>query len=92
MNRTPEQVAADNRLDSAIREVAAAYRLAEGALVTTWVISAATSYFDAEGDECTGTVLLFPGGNLPTYIAVGLLETARVMLLHGERLPPAEGD
>ena len=83
--RTPEQVAADNKLDDAIAEAARAYGVVpEDEIVTTWMVAGAAQGQDIDQ---TGYFQLYPGGTQPTHIAVGLLRMTEARLLE-----PAEDD
>jgi hypothetical protein len=79
--RTPEQVKADNLMDDAIAEAAKAYDLVpEGDVVTTWAVVGASIGLDAGRTNYFG---VYPGGNLPPHVAVGLFEVAKNEVLSG---------
>lgn len=80
--RTPEQVTADNAFEDALRGMVRAYELVSAdEVLTTWVLVGASQGLD-EGR--TNYFHTFPGGVLPTHIAVGLLRVAETQLLHGD--------
>lgn len=82
MERTPEQVAADNALDEAIRRCADAYEVvADGEVVSSWVVAGAAQGAD---DDRSAYFTLSPGGTQPGFMAYGLLAFAADHLLHNE--------
>ena len=80
--RTPEQVAANNRLEDAIAVAVRAYDLVpEDEIVTTWMIAGASQ---GQDDGRTGYFHLYPGGIQPTHVAVGLIRMTEHHLLNGD--------
>lgn len=81
MERTPEQVSADNRLEDAIAVAVRAYDVVpEGDIVTTWMIAGASQ---GQDDRETGYFHIYAGGTQPTHVAVGLLRMTEHHLLNG---------
>ncbi len=78
-DRTPEQVAADNQLDEAIRAAAAAYgTVSDGEVITGWVVAGSSQ---GDDDHRSAYFTLLPGGVQPTHIAIGLLRCAERFIL-----------
>ncbi len=75
MARTPEQKAADERLEQAVKDALEAYDLNTGALVDVLVLTAQTR-FDEEGEQYTNVARLTLGG-MPHYRILGLLDFAQ---------------
>jgi hypothetical protein len=75
MARTPEQKAADDRLEDAVKAAMDAYDLTNGALVDVLVLTAQTR-FDDEGEQYTTVGRLTLGG-MPHYRILGLLDFAQ---------------
>lgn len=75
MGRTPEQKAADDRLEEAVKAAMDAYGLTNGALVDVLVLTAQTR-FDGDGEQYTTIGRLTLGG-MPHYRILGLLDFAR---------------
>ena len=75
MTRTPDQKAADNALEEAVKRALEAYDLNRGALVDVLVLSAQTR-FDEDGGQYTTVARLTLGG-MPHYRILGLLDFAQ---------------
>ena len=79
MERTPEQVAADNRLEDAIEEAARAYGVIhDDEIVTAWVVVGAAQGRD---NGKSGYFHMVPSGTQPSHISVGLLKMTELHLL-----------
>ena len=79
MNRTPDQEAADNALEGALRQIADAY----GVLTDTdylghWLTIMAIDHFDPEED--TAYLVAFQNGRLPRHVSYGLLHVAEAII------------
>lgn len=79
--RTPEQHRADDDLDVAIRALAAAEE-DDGGYVVDWLVVYACA--DPADDERTMYGCAYPGGSMPSYRILGLLEVARDHVLNAD--------
>lgn len=78
-DRTPDQLAADNTLDNAILAAAHTWGVVSpGELITQWAVVLTATQPD-EGRTTYG--LLFPGGTMPSYMAVGLFRCAERLIV-----------
>lgn len=82
IERTPEQVAADNALDDAIRAACKAYGAEE--LIGAWTVVVAL--VDADDPGLEPTMILEPNGHQPAWAAIGLLRTGLEDLLNNRRV------
>lgn len=82
--RTPEQIAADDALDEAIRNVVEVYK-PEGrpaSIITASIVVYAETWYDEEGDGITAIGRHVPaGGTVPYHVLIGMIETARAHFL-----------
>jgi hypothetical protein len=51
-----------------------------GAVVTGWIVLAATISTDGDGDEISGVDVVLPGAALPWTHALGIIEAARIRM------------
>ncbi len=75
MTATPAQRAAEERAETAIRELLDAYDLCGNGVLTDYLIIAVQQGFDADGDEETYVSPLLPRP-MPLYRMLGMLEHA----------------
>ncbi|HEY7009051.1 MAG TPA: hypothetical protein VH395_08935 [Jatrophihabitantaceae bacterium] len=82
MNRTPEQVAADDALRDAVIADDLAYRNVETPplLLTHYIVVEASVPID--DDDSTVIGVMYSDGSMPTWQAIGLLDLARNKLIH----------
>lgn len=77
MQRTPEQIAADDGLTAAIEATARAYNVvSDGDMIGDYVVVAATQELESDGDIKHSYVHLLRDGSIAGTVAVGLLEMA----------------
>lgn len=87
---TPEQKAATERLEEAVKAALEAQGLGVGVL-TEFVVVAAQARFEADGGSSTGVYYLTSGEGVPYYRMLGLLDFAKVALC-GEVQQALSGD
>jgi hypothetical protein len=82
-DRTPEQIAADEQLETAIRRAALAYWAADdpdkGEILTDWIVVISHENMTNADDQFYGT--LGPGGSVTPHRAIGLLDIGKRLLL-----------
>lgn len=76
--RTPEQVAADQKLTEAIENSLEAYGFAGGDILTDYMVISAQVAIDDDGDQSTAYCYLYRDSDLPYHRILGLLEIARI--------------
>lgn len=77
--RTPQQVAADEKLLEAITECLIAYEMIEdGFVVGDFVVVNATNRLSSQGVIQTRHPLLFRDGDIPWYRIAGLIDMAKI--------------
>jgi hypothetical protein len=75
MTFTPEQKAANEKLEEAIKEVVKAYSMiSESAVITDYMVIGETIGFHADEDTSTGVFLAFRGGRIRNSVALGLFD------------------
>jgi hypothetical protein len=52
-------------------------------IITGWIVLAATSTIDADGQDVSGIELIYNNGNMPWTHALGLVEAARLRMHAG---------
>lgn len=75
--RTEEQINADNNLTEAINQAIRAYGYEEDFILTDYVIIAAQTKLDADGDSVNAYTYLYRDSDMPYHKILGLLEVAR---------------
>jgi hypothetical protein len=85
--KTPEQKAADEALEQAIRQCLEAYGVFEDSelVMTEFVCAVEGQSWDEDGNSITDVGLLFRGGQMKHSTAIGLVIQASDMLRHGEQ-------
>lgn len=75
MSFTPEQKAANEKLEEAIQGVVGAYNLIPGgAVVTDYMVVGESIGFHENEDTSTGVFLAFRGGRIRNSVAIGLFD------------------
>jgi hypothetical protein len=87
---TPEQTAATERLDEAIKSSLEALGLGVGVL-TDYVVICAQQRFEDDGTASTGIYHVTSGDGVPYYRLLGLLDYTRIAL-RGEIVDALEGE
>lgn len=77
--RTPEQKAADEQLTAAIEAHQRAYG-EPPAVLSEYVVLAASHRWDDDGEPVTAVALIYRDGDLPWHRALGLVELARTRM------------
>lgn len=77
MSRNEEQIAADDNLTEAINQCIQAYGYEEAYILTDYVIIAAQTKLDDEGDPINAYTYLYRDSNMPYHKILGLLEVAK---------------
>lgn len=88
-NRTPEQVAADDKLTAAVREAAQAYGVLSGAMMIDFMIIVEGIQDDGDDEEHG---ILFQDNRTRTTVAYGLLEKGSQMLQMSDLSDMDDGD
>lgn len=76
MNRTPEQVAADNALTDAIEAVERAYHGESEGVLTTYVVIAKRKFWDEDGTGVTAITSASKDSDVSLDELLGLVEYA----------------
>jgi hypothetical protein len=72
---TPEQKAANEQLEDAIKEVVKAYdMMGEGRVITDYMVIGETIGFHDDEDTSSGVFLAFRGGRIRNSVALGLFD------------------
>ncbi len=83
MERTPQQVQADDLLRAAVEQVAAVYfPTSDMRVVEEFIAVVAVSEME-NGELTNGTLNLFSNGTIPSWKAIGLIEDAKDNLKRG---------
>lgn len=77
MSRTEEQVAADENLTNAIDQCIRAYGYEEDFILTDYIVIAAQTKLDEDGDSVNAYTYLYRDSDMPYHKILGLLEVAR---------------
>lgn len=70
--------------EDAIDEAITAHARADGytGAIAGWIVIAPTIDYDADGDEISGLITIYPRGSMPWHSALGIVEAARIRMHH----------
>lgn len=77
MARTTEQIAADENLTEAINQALQAYGYEEDFILTDYMVIAAQTKLDEDGDQTSAYAYLYRDSSMPYHKILGLMEVAR---------------
>lgn len=77
MARTEEQVEADVNLTNAIEQCIRAYGYEEDFILTDYIVLAAQTKLDEDGDSVNAYTYLYRDSDMPYHKILGLMEVAR---------------
>lgn len=77
MSRTDEQINADENLTKAIEQCIRAYGYEEAFIVTDYMVIAAQTKLDEDGDSINAYTYLYRDSDMPYHKILGLMEVAR---------------
>lgn len=75
--RTEEQIEADENLTKAIEKCIKAYGYEEDFILTDYVVLAAQTKLDEDGDSVNAYTYLYRDSDMPYHKILGLMEVAR---------------
>lgn len=77
MSRTDEQINADENLTKAIEQCIRAYGYEDAFIVTDYMVIAAQTKLDEDGDSINAYTYLYRDSDMPYHKILGLMEVAR---------------
>jgi len=77
MSRTDEQIKADEELTNAIEKCIRAYGYEEAFILTDYMVIAAQTKLDEDGDSVNAYTYLYRDSDMPYHKILGLMEVAR---------------
>lgn len=89
MRRTPEQLAAQKRLQDALEDYVKVWRPSKrdaGELVTDWALVACSTSYDSDGDRISAYDLCYSDMEIDEHRALGLFNMAAHLCLFGSRV------
>lgn len=82
--RTPEQIAAENRFETALVELLRHFKLVpDGFALGDWIVGVELQGFAPETANLTNYVQLIPGEGIPLHRIIGLLQVTEERLTEG---------
>jgi hypothetical protein len=88
---TPEQKAANERVQTAIKEYLQLLGLPADEVMGDWMAIVSSVGWDEEGDPKNAYYLIFANGALQEHVGLGLLAKAQDLMINGYRAEDDEG-